>query len=91
LRILKTSGDELTNDVDVAMKAAMYFWEINNINASADRGLSMCETFRVSAQINNPSLRNNCNNPDNWQRLNRLVNDAQNRHNLTNNFFNCIL
>lgn len=40
--------NELENNIDVAMKASMYFWQINNINKSADND----DVDKVSSIVN---------------------------------------
>lgn len=79
--------NELTDNIEVAMHAAMYFCRINNVNTAADDGIDKCNSYFVSALINNPSQRNRCNNTSTWRDLNGRVNAAFKRYNLTNKIY----
>ncbi len=44
--------DELTTDVDVSLKAAMYYWEYRNLNLHSDEGMTDAQIDDVGEIIN---------------------------------------
>ena len=53
--------DELTTNIETAMKASMYFWTINKLNSMAENGIENSDIDKIGAKINGtiyPNLPN---------------------------------